>query len=272
MNQSTCSIDGCEKPVLGRGWCNMHYSRWRRNGDVNDPGRKVRYCTIDGCEKPRAAHGLCMMHHLRKIRGTKNATEPGPLRIYADACKVVGCERPYSGLGYCSLHEQRFRKHGDPGPLGLTRWGNRTCSAAGCDDQHHANGFCAFHNKHAGAETSRPCSRCGDAIDMMERNAAGRKRHGSTLMCRDCLRARTSRSKWSAKAIAARDESPECRLCGVDVDLSVRFPDPMSGSVDHILPVSRGGANDLDNLQLAHLVCNMRKGANLDYVIVPQGQ
>jgi hypothetical protein len=29
----TCSIDGCEKPVLAREWCSMHYCRWKRNGD-----------------------------------------------------------------------------------------------------------------------------------------------------------------------------------------------------------------------------------------------
>jgi hypothetical protein len=28
-----CSIDGCGKPVDSFGWCEMHYSRWRRHGD-----------------------------------------------------------------------------------------------------------------------------------------------------------------------------------------------------------------------------------------------
>ena len=28
-----CSIDGCETPVLARGWCNKHYARWRNYGD-----------------------------------------------------------------------------------------------------------------------------------------------------------------------------------------------------------------------------------------------
>lgn len=28
-----CAIDGCEKPLLARGWCGMHYHRWERYGD-----------------------------------------------------------------------------------------------------------------------------------------------------------------------------------------------------------------------------------------------
>ena len=31
-------------------------------------------------------------------------------------------------------------------------------------------------------------------------------------------------------------------------------------SVDHAIPLSRGGNNDYDNLKIAHLVCNKRKG------------
>jgi hypothetical protein len=29
----TCKIEGCEKPVKARGWCEMHHGRWRRHGD-----------------------------------------------------------------------------------------------------------------------------------------------------------------------------------------------------------------------------------------------
>ena len=29
----TCSIEGCDKGVKGRGWCNKHYKRWRTHGD-----------------------------------------------------------------------------------------------------------------------------------------------------------------------------------------------------------------------------------------------
>ena len=28
-----CKIDGCGKAVSSRGWCEMHYTRWKRHGD-----------------------------------------------------------------------------------------------------------------------------------------------------------------------------------------------------------------------------------------------
>lgn len=30
-----CQVDGCGKPVKSRGWCQMHYFRWRRHGDTS---------------------------------------------------------------------------------------------------------------------------------------------------------------------------------------------------------------------------------------------
>lgn len=34
-----CSIEGCEKAVLARGWCASHYHRWKRHGDPLGGGR-----------------------------------------------------------------------------------------------------------------------------------------------------------------------------------------------------------------------------------------
>jgi hypothetical protein len=33
MPDRTCSIEGCTSKVQARGWCSMHYTRWRRTGD-----------------------------------------------------------------------------------------------------------------------------------------------------------------------------------------------------------------------------------------------
>ena len=31
--REVCTIPGCKRPSWSRGWCNTHYTRWRRTGD-----------------------------------------------------------------------------------------------------------------------------------------------------------------------------------------------------------------------------------------------
>ena len=51
-----------------------------------------------------------------------------------------------------------------------------------------------------------------------------------------------------------------CAICGHPVDFSLKYPDPMSACIDHIIPIVKGGhPSDIDNLQLAHLTCNRQK-------------
>ena len=54
-----------------------------------------------------------------------------------------------------------------------------------------------------------------------------------------------------------------CGICGQPVDKSLKYPDPFSPTVDHIIPCARGGSDDLDNLQLAHRKCNREKSDNM---------
>jgi len=54
-----------------------------------------------------------------------------------------------------------------------------------------------------------------------------------------------------------------CRLCKEPVDPVLRAPHRMSASLDHIIPLAAGGAHTRPNVQTAHLICNIRKGARL---------
>ena len=48
------------------------------------------------------------------------------------------------------------------------------------------------------------------------------------------------------------------------MDFSLKYPDPMSACIDHIIPIVKGGhPSDIDNLQLAHLTCNRQKSDKL---------
>lgn len=66
-----------------------------------------------------------------------------------------------------------------------------------------------------------------------------------------------------------------CAICGKPVDKSLKYPHPLSATVDHIIPIDRGGhPSDLANLQLAHFCCNRQKsnkvGGNIPGVAVPK--
>lgn len=64
------------------------------------------------------------------------------------------------------------------------------------------------------------------------------------------------------RAIASKD--PVCALCGNPIDMEAPPHTPMACEVDHIIPVSRGGAPyDIDNLQLTHSKCNRQKANKL---------
>lgn len=79
MAQRTCLIEGCENPHRSRGWCELHYNRWRAHGDP--------------------LFTVIVMDH-------------------PDVCSVDGCDRPYRTRGWCHMHYVRWRRHGDPGRQG----------------------------------------------------------------------------------------------------------------------------------------------------------
>ena len=114
MPEGTCSVEHCLRPTKAHGWCAMHYSRFRRHGDVLahlDKGKRGRNtCTVDECERVAYGQGLCRVHWKRKRRtGTLTVT-----RGQQVICSIPDCGEPFTAKGYCRTHYDAFRSHGDP--------------------------------------------------------------------------------------------------------------------------------------------------------------
>lgn len=76
---SGCNIQGCERPHRSRGYCKVHYERWRIHGDPHKLLRARRHetppvCRVDDCDRPVDAKGCCSTHYWRLTR--HGSTEP----------------------------------------------------------------------------------------------------------------------------------------------------------------------------------------------------
>lgn len=70
MSGGVCSIEGCTKRAKNhRGWCSMHYWRWQHHGDPLRLKREIQLtCTAEGCTTAHFALGYCNKHYNRLKR------------------------------------------------------------------------------------------------------------------------------------------------------------------------------------------------------------
>lgn len=107
-----CSLDDCTRVHYGRGYCNLHYSRWRTHGDPHTVATGHRYTTLDVSErlhKHSESEGACRVytrgnpsrsgHRLISINGRdigvhRAAWEAANGPIPAGLCVCHKCDNP----------------------------------------------------------------------------------------------------------------------------------------------------------------------------------
>ena len=91
--RGTCSVDGCTLDIFtNRGWCQMHYQRWRTHQDpAYERPQAESVCSEPECSEPSKAKGLCLGHYqqaqYRQRRLVQGKPEPLPAR---PACEMCG--------------------------------------------------------------------------------------------------------------------------------------------------------------------------------------
>ena len=99
---------------------------------------------------------------------------------------------------------------------------------------------------------ARPCLDCGRLVTGMTRCAAC---NGELQRRRDARRGSPSARgydwSWQQQSKGAREEQGWCEVCGGTSDLTL----------DHIVPLARGGTNEPGNVRVLCRSCNSRKAA-----------
>lgn len=179
-----CGIDGCQRPLYGRGLCHLHYQRWRKHGDPLASFKKVgrSICTVEGCERPIVGRGLCSRHY----------------KIPERQCSVQGCERLVRTGGLCDGHAQRLRTHGDvraDTPLqARTKKGSQKCVVERCDRPNYYGDLCLAHyqrlRKHGDVQADVPLQ-VRDPGRLCQVEGCGRPQKGRGYCKAHLMRVRT---------------------------------------------------------------------------------
>lgn len=113
------------------------------------------------------------------------------------------------------------------------------CSLDGCNRPAQARGLCGSHYS---AEWARANP---------DRKSAGAGRYRARKLAafvEDVIPSDVfERDRWT------------CHICGKKISRNLKFPDVMSATVDHVIPLSRGGEHSMQNVRAAHMGCNCSK-------------
>lgn len=121
-------------------------------------------------------------------------------------------------------------------------------------------------------KVERTCRFCGAVVPM-----AAHQRSCGSPDCRLARHAERMREGgWSKARRAAERSAPvveqfcpadvyerdgwTCGICGEPVGRDLGWPDPLSVSLDHIVPLSLGGEHTWANVRCSHLRCNTARG------------
>jgi len=202
-------------------------------------------CTVHACARKHHANGMCLVHYTHHRSDTLS-------------CPVPGCTNRIGCMRYCAKHQRNVKLFGTPDAPPLHGPG-RPCG--------YCSTLMAFgRSTHCGAE---PCRLAYNAKRMRELNVKVRERTGTSLFAQHNRkyggnhrqRARhhgVAYEPINRMTVFERDRWT-CQLCLEPVDRTLKFPHPLSPSIDHVRPMAKGGGHVLANVQCTHFICNSRK-------------
>ena len=190
-------------------------------------------CLIEDCVKPVRAHGYCNMHDLRiKRNGSPHLVKR--IQTYSQTNCIIGdCNNQAFAKQLCKLHYDRVRRTGQPSIK--TQEPPEICAAPNCDMFVKIKGFCKNHYRREADKKYRS----EDPWRYRKYSSDRRKAVKQSLVIgftEAQLKQRLSMFNFA------------CWLCGNEAN-----------SIDHVKPLSKGGAHCLSNLRPACKSCNSKK-------------
>lgn len=151
----------------------------------------------------------------------------------------------------------------------------RVCVVNGCHKLSRRNKMCQRHDslsRYRAKQSNRQCviESClgsipsgGEKYCLAHRKSAENERKAAYRRKR---RARGNESISITEVVNLY--GCRCLICNFNVDMTLKYPDYMSPSIEHLVPVSLGGTHELENLRVSHWWCNIMRNRNPEMVFM----
>lgn len=223
--------------------------------------RQIKPCANAGCTRPAKARNLCSTHY--------NQTLPGRHKKITVPCDH--CGKPAQKEARAQRYAGRYcteQCRDDARVLATKLRRSQVLAFKPTPLWHTAHLAYKTTSQSARVWLSTKCVICGD----MFLTLFGDK--GCSEECQATHRRAVRREvehRRRARKVAAfiapvyrqriyERDNFTCQLCHEPMDMSACAPHPRSPSIDHITPLSRGGAHAPFNVQSACFLCNATKG------------
>jgi 5-methylcytosine-specific restriction endonuclease McrA len=114
-----------------------------------------------------------------------------------------------------------------------------------------------------GVWAAGPCAICGKPFIAQE----PRRRYCSSQCAQQASNRVSIRHRTLSRAVRRAEvfvrDAWVCLICGLPTVKARAVPHPLAPTVDHVVPLCRGGSSEMTNLQTAHFRCNVMKAASV---------
>ena len=256
MINTTCPIKSCDRPIRAAGLCDTHYRRKRKYGDPEF----MHDLECAKCGKRFESHTLQSKYCSSSCRAPESVYKT---KKNGPTCAECGVQM-HRGKGVLPQGQARCLKCKNGGLGYFVKDGGRWSHGLSAHAQGCRCDVCVMAKREANmAYKARVKAEYGVNPSTMYRRRY-RERTG--------LRYQMGTKDWiSAKLrleIYERD-GWVCHLCNEPVERAAHFNDDLAPSLDHLVPRSKGGSDDPENLKTAHRGCNSaRRDSDLDVLEV----
>lgn len=258
MTNATCVLPDCQRKTYCRGMCKQHYE-FERGYHLKPKIRAKVTFSCEDCGKPHEVDK-------RELNRRKITRCPPCARKHGAKSRKPREAKPK--LEASRAHTGKICAH--CGDIFTARYASRKYCTEECGkDAQMARQGCR----------NRTCDGCGILLGYISLD----------LLCDTCKRDRLKARRASDRAKRPKGQESHrrrarhygvdyepinrakvfdrdgwlCGICGDPISPAAKYPDLMSASLDHVIPLSRGGGHLYANVQASHFICNSLKGADI---------